>query len=406
MEITTNSGNTYSYLPKSNEIVCGCVAEKFEWTFNPLKFFRKLPNVGMFIIGMTEQCNLRCRYCCYSGNYHGKRSHGYRNLSYNDIDSIIEFIETTTGEKLKRIAFYGGEPLLSFENVQYCVDACRRKWGQFVSFSISTNGTLLNPKSIDWLIRNDIEIAISLDGPKYFHDKNRVFSNGNGSFDQVRESIAYIYNHYPNPIVSFHVTLANVRDIISIARAWHEDELLNTISPTMVHGLTPNFEYGVSEIDYDDVREFYSNLIDAYQSHSDWQVLKVFLEEAVSAWKERLIFDINDPIELSTCLPVNTKLYIDSKREIAVCEKFSDDFRIGTVESGVDWDKANKLIKTYYDAKVERCSHCPIVRMCDLCLTAVEYTPEQMRVLCHNERIYARVTLYAFCEMAERGMIQ
>lgn len=406
MEITTSNGNIYSYLPKSNEIVFGSVAGKYEWTFNPLIFFRKLPNVGMFIIGMTEQCNLRCRYCCYSGIYQGKRIHGQRNLTCEDIDSIIKFIETETDGRSKRIAFYGGEPLLNFENVQYCVDACRSKWRQLVSFSISTNGTLLTPENIDWLIKNDVEIAISLDGPKYFHDKNRVFANGNGSFDQVRESVAYIYNHYQNPNVSFHVTLANVRDIIFVAGAWQEDELLNAISPTMVHGLTPNFEYGVNEIDYDDVKEFYSNMIDAYQSHPDWLVLKVFLEEAISAWKERLIFEVNEPIEMSTCLPVNTKLYIDSKREIAVCEKFSEDFRIGTIDTGVDWDKANKLIKTYYNAKVERCSHCPIVRMCDLCLTAVEYTPEQMRVLCHNERVYARVTLYTFCEMAERGMIE
>ena len=182
--------------------------------------------------------------------------------------------------------------------------------------------------------------------------------------------------------------------------------MLREISPTLVHGLSPNFAIGVNMIDYNDVKEFYFNIIDSYQKHPNWFVLKVFLEEAISAWKERLIFDIDGPIEMSTCLPINTKLYIDSELNIAVCEKFSDNFRIGSVKDGVDWKKANELVRKYSESKIKRCSHCPIVRMCDLCLASVEYTTKQMDVLCHNERIYERVSLFAFCEMAERGLIE
>ena len=407
MDITTTCGNKYSYLPWSNEIVPGLIEDNgFEWSYNPLKSFHDFPEVGMFIIGVTEQCNLRCRYCCYSGSYSGKRTHGIRNILLEDVDDIVKFIETISGEKLKRIAFYGGEPLLNMDIIRYLVETCRHKWGNRVTFSISTNGTRLTPKIIEWLIQNDVEIAISLDGTKFYHDRNRVFANGEGSFNKIRESIEYIYSHYKNPNVSFHVTLANVRDLIEVAESWHNDKLLHTISPTMVHGLTPNFATGVDMIDYHDVEGFYSNIIDVYQKHPDWLVLKVFLYEAISAWKERLIFDIEGPIEMSTCMPINTKLYIDPELDIAVCEKFSDSFRIGSVKEGIDWGKANELVINYYESKIKRCSHCPIVRMCDICLTSVEYTTEQMDVLCHNERIYARVSLFTFCEMAERGLIE
>lgn len=407
MKITTDRGNTYSYIPVSNEIVSGFVEEnEFEWRFNPLKFFTDMPNVGMFIIGVTEQCNLRCRYCCYSGSYSGKRNHGFKNISYDDVDSIIEFIDTVSAGKPKRIAFYGGEPILNFKVIRYCVELCRGKWGADVLFSISTNGVLLDPERIDWLIKNDIEIAISLDGSKEFHDKNRVDTTGNGTFERIKDSITYIYRHYENPNVSFHVTLANVRDLIEVAEGWHRDELLRTISPTMVHGLTPNFDYGVPMLDYEDVKCFYTSITDVYQQHPHWLVLKVFLDEAISAWKERLIFDIDEPVEMSTCLPVNTKLYIDSSLDIAVCEKFSDKFRIGTISNGIDWDKANHLVKKYANSKLNRCTKCPIFRMCDICLTSIEYTPEQLDILCNNERVYARVSLYAFCEMAERGLIK
>jgi uncharacterized protein len=43
--------------------------------------------------------------------------------------------------------------------------------------------------------------------------------------------------------------------------------------------------------------------------------------------------------------------------------------------------------------------------MCNMCLTAIEHTDEQWDVLCHNERVYTRVFMYLFCEMAERGLI-
>ena len=187
MEITTDRGNIYSYRPLSNEIIPGNMqGKRFEWKFNPLKSFNALPNVRMFIVGVTDKCNLRCRYCCYSGDYPGKRSHGNRILSFEDIDDIVKFIESIAGTNPIRIAFYGGEPLLNLNTIQYCVEVCRHKWGQSASFSVSTNGTLLKPEVIEWLIVNNVEIAISIDGSKSFHDRNRIFSNGRGSFDKVR----------------------------------------------------------------------------------------------------------------------------------------------------------------------------------------------------------------------------
>lgn len=91
--------------------------------------------------------------------------------------------------------------------------------------------------------------------------------------------------------------------------------------------------------------------------------------------------------------------------EIAVCEKFNDRFRIGNIEQGIDWNKANELAKEYYKKREKRCAFCPAVRMCNQCPTAIEYTDEQWDVLCKNERIAHRLGMFVFCEMAERGML-
>lgn len=44
--------------------------------------------------------------------------------------------------------------------------------------------------------------------------------------------------------------------------------------------------------------------------------------------------------------------------------------------------------------------------MCDMCLTAVEYEDAQWDILCHNEKVYAKVFMWLFCEMAEKGLIR
>lgn len=68
MNIQTVHNNTYSYLRQTNEIVPGVVEDNsYAWTFAPYGEFSSMPEVAMFIIALTEQCNLRCTYCCYSG---------------------------------------------------------------------------------------------------------------------------------------------------------------------------------------------------------------------------------------------------------------------------------------------------------------------------------------------------
>lgn len=87
MHIQTIRGNIYSYLRRTNEIVGGVADESdYTWRFNPLNQFNTMSEIEMFIIGITEQCNLRCTYCCYSGDYVNNRIHGSHTLTGRDID--------------------------------------------------------------------------------------------------------------------------------------------------------------------------------------------------------------------------------------------------------------------------------------------------------------------------------
>ena len=409
MHIQTSSGNIYSYLRQTNEIVEGIVDKPtVPWIFAPNVQFSSMPNVDSYILGITEQCNLRCTYCCYSGSYLNNRTHGAKYMESKDIDSIFEFIEVLSPNRNIRISFYGGEPLLNYTIIQYAVDLGYMKWGDKVTFSISTNGVLLTPIVIDWIIAKNVELAISIDGTEEFHDKHRIDKRENGSFPKIKTALLYLKTNYPEYYygITIMMTLPSFRSIGKIAEAWHNEPLLKELSPSMINALAPNFSSGVEKIEYEDILSVYSSLLDSYHKHPEWNVLRVLFNQCISYWKKRPIVSPHGAVPMATCMPINTKLFVDSNLQIGVCEKISDKYRIGDVKTGIDWNRTNTIVKEYYNKRVERCRYCPSVRMCDMCLTAVEYTDEQWNVLCHNEQVYTRLFMYLFCEMAERGLIK
>jgi uncharacterized protein len=177
------------------------------------------------------------------------------------------------------------------------------------------------------------------------------------------------------------------------------------MAPTTISALAPNFRKGVAKREWTEVLESHEKLLNLYEAHREWIFLKAYFNECVMNWIRRPIMDVGNEVPLSTCLPLNDKIFIDSYGKLHVCEKISDIFSIGDVKNGIDWEKANKLALSYYNKRKERCKDCPAIRMCSLCLTSTEFTEEQMDVLCHNERIYTKINFWLFCEMAERGLI-
>jgi len=261
---------------------------------------------------------------------------------------------------------------------------------------------------LDWLIAHNIELYISIDGTAEDHNRYRLYPNGKGSFEDVHRVLQYIRTSHCAFLdkVQLMMTLVSIDRLQYIAQLWNEDEILQHIQPAKISALAPNFARGVAKRDYDRLRETYSRMLDLYEQHPEWVVLKAFFEDCIAYWYQRPIMQADGAIPMATCMPQNNKLYIDANKNIGVCEKMPDTIRIGSVEQGIKWDEANRVVETYYNQRICRCATCPVVRMCDLCLTAVDYTEKQWDILCHNERVYTRVHMWVFCEMAERGLIK
>ena len=410
MKICTCKGNVYTYLRETNEIIGTPVdAKSFAWNFKTLQQFESFPNLDTVILSITETCNLRCTYCCYSGNYQNNRSHSTSLMSTEDIDEVFMFIQQYLTRPKIYIAFYGGEPLTNFQVLKYAILKARTLWGNDIELSVSTNAVLLTPEKIDWFVEQNVRLDISIDGGKTVHDKNRVTANGQGSFCLVYSVLRYIHDTYPEYLkenVLKLMTIDSLADVLKAAEEWSQDDILSEIEPSKISSLAPNFSKDVPLYEYNNLVAKYIELLDKYEAHKDWNVLRVFFEQCIAYWLHRPVLEVDESVPMATCLPLNNKLYVDTKKRISVCEKFCDSYHIGNVAEGIDWKVANTLVQGYYNKRFERCKYCPAVRMCNLCLMAVEYSDSEWNVLCNNEQVLTKVNFRLFCEMAERGLLQ
>ena len=80
---------------------------------------------------------------------------------------------------------------------------------------MTTNGTLLTDDIIRYLAEHEVSLMISIDGPREINDANRVFANGQGTFDTVMGRIRRI--HELEPEYAQHVHFSMVIDPTLIA---------------------------------------------------------------------------------------------------------------------------------------------------------------------------------------------
>lgn len=117
--------------------------------------------INTIFIMLGQHCNLSCKYCMQ----HDLIEHVLPNKNINK--QIIDFIKINSDNKKKPIdvRFYGGEPLLYFNDIVTLVNELKHL---NVTFSIITNGKLLNQKMINFFNNKNnkfTSIAISWDGP-------------------------------------------------------------------------------------------------------------------------------------------------------------------------------------------------------------------------------------------------
>ena len=169
--------------------------------------FAPSPGLETMYLIVTDECNLRCKYCFINNNMPSDYvcSTMSWEVAKEAVDMYFYNISRNPPEYddfLKMIIFYGGEPLLNFTLIKRIIlyieeiyKAELEKMGNSFRFSIVTNGTATSDEMAKFFGEHtNIDIAISLDGPKEINDKKRVFGDSHGSFDCIMKGYEKLRN--------------------------------------------------------------------------------------------------------------------------------------------------------------------------------------------------------------------
>lgn len=147
---------------------------------------------SLHMVVLTLRCNCHCDYCHASAQ--SLISHK-SDMTIETAEKVLKVILQSPSPFIK-IEFQGGEPSLNWPVLKYFVENGRRliktKTDKHLEFVICTNLYDLSDDQIDFLIKNEVSISTSCDGPKYLHDLHRKSQKGDSTYDRFIKNLGKI----------------------------------------------------------------------------------------------------------------------------------------------------------------------------------------------------------------------
>src|SRR5262249_33303645 len=146
-------------------------------------------------------------YCYAQGGDFGDAP---RDMPEDTAGSAVDllFSDVQPGERVN-LAFLGGEPLANRAVVRAATARAIRlakERGAQVTFSITTNGTLVNEGDAEFFEEHGFAVTVSLDGAGETNDRLRPYRGGRGSYGDVMQRIRPLLRRQRRMQVSARVT--------------------------------------------------------------------------------------------------------------------------------------------------------------------------------------------------------
>jgi uncharacterized protein len=393
----------------------------YSWILDRTELEKSLSSrLNSLILGVTEQCNLRCNYCTFSGRYAGERLHSSQQMTWDVAQRSIDyFLRHAGSDGEKNIALYGGEPFLRSDLVVACISHIREKsrGERSVTITVVTNGTLLDESMVDYLVANDVGIAVSLDGPPDIHDKHRVYVNGGGTHAHLMQALRSIRSRHPEYLskrVSVTATFDRNENLL---------EVFEFLSGAELHGINIQINQ-VKESDCDDY-----NVSHAQRERHQQQLHELIKRHIQGidapgtfnhALFESLFRDVYQliagreigPAPLATypcktCIPGVDRLFVDTQGSFYPCEKVHiPESHLGHIDTGLDIDLVREYLGHMVDFCEEHCQKCWAYRLCSHCMMHFnvrgQFSVVGKRERCNAERARIRKTLERFILIWEK----
>lgn len=340
--------------------------------------------INSLTLQVTQNCNLKCNYCPYSGEGILDRKHNKNNMTYATAKKAIDFFkEKSRYNDSVNISFYGGEPLIEYKLIRKCIEYCNSVlYDKNITYNITSNGTIMNSDILSMLSENNVILTISLDGPTKIHNANRRYAtNGNGSYDDVYQTLAFIKSTFPeyykkiqfNAVIEKDLNLNSLNDIQSY---FTSDELVrdNKKNFALASDTRTSLSYAQSnEFRIKRNSVLFSNIMNIASNHQNLNDFNLYDIKGLRVFKNNLLCDKS---ELKSkchhngpCMPGYTRMIVDIYGNIRPCERVSETSAcmiIGNIDDGFNYSQVRRLLNIG-EITQETCKKCWAIRLCKIC---------------------------------------
>lgn len=342
----------------------------------------RIANCSNIVFEVTQACNFRCRYCAYSGLYPENRTHKNAHMELAVAKSALDvfagsvFSGARTSRNKITIGFYGGEPLLRCDFIKNMVDYSKSITDEFDqayswNYRFTTNGYLLTPNILPFLIKNDFSCDISIDGPAEEHDKFRVLKGGAPTWAVIWDNILYIKENFPEYFsrkkVRFKFTIHPDHDLLKLEEFLQSNRDVFTEDNTIFSILNI---YGLPDAVARSWSKKYSEAAgNIKKMDKDFWLMEELLAGNLVDKFSKSTFILKQAREFTgNCFPGEFKLYVNRDGTFSICEKIDPGYYIGDCQSGYDLKAIRELEKKWLlQIKQRGCWACKHWFLCNAC---------------------------------------
>lgn len=343
--------------------LANCTVDNQE-TFRSIKFdMRKLERL---VIHVTNDCNLRCKYCyAQGGSYGGKRAMLTKEMAEKILDvfySQFEFIQN--------VQMFGGEPLMNIKVMERiceyirCKDLQRK---QKTNIALVTNATLINDEFISLVKKYEIHITVSYDGDPAVNDILRPYADGSSTSENILNNTLQLYKETNQPetievtYTQYHINHdIKIMQIVSNIKAMFEN--------TAVHLVPVSGEIDCSYI-IKDLRPFVESIDEIFGNVSKGYSYSI---------ADRIFYGLNKEVHPMKyiCVAGNSTLSVSVEGNIYPCFMFTNErgLCLGNIaepnvfKSAVFISKLHELEAFSDKTRNPECKKCFIKTLCVGCL--------------------------------------
>lgn len=330
-------------------------------------------------LNVTDACNFDCRYC-----FVNKQPN---RMPFKVADDAVQWllsnVEKTaqlfsTQNLRPQIFFFGGEPTLEWDTI---IIPIVEKYKDTISYSITTNGFLLDEEKIDFLKENNFAVMLSMDG----NEKTQSYNRNKDSFEKLDKMIPYLLDQIPSTVFRGTIIPATCEHTFDNILYAHNKGFKNCY-------FTINVFENWNEIDREklelEMKKFTLAYINFFVNETNLINLTSF-SSMLELIVKKEVGVLDNSINIYKCGLGNGYGAVDYKGDIYTCQEIvsridkNDIFCIGNIYSGININKQESLCNRIVNDlpmvnNYTNCENCPLIFCCK------KNTCQTNNYLCHN----------------------